>query len=131
MSAPITSVYAAVLGLLLLGLSGLVVVRRQSARVGLGSGSDEPLERAIRVQGNFCEYVPLALVLLLVAEVNGVGAPQLHVAGGALLLARLLHAAGLSLRSGPSPGRFWGTLLTWLVVVGLALVNIGAVVLSA
>ncbi len=38
-----------------------------------------------------------------------------------LLLARVLHAAGLSRSGGYSFGRFWGTALTWLVLLLMAL----------
>lgn len=124
MSPTITALYAGLLGLLYLALCGLVVSHRRRARVGLGTGGDTALERAIRVHGNFAEYAPLFLVLLLVAEMNG-GVPMLlHVTGAAFFLARIVHAAGLSRSSGISRGRFLGTLVTWAAILVLAVANI-------
>ena len=120
----VTAIYAAVLGLLLLALAARVTVRRREARVGLGTGGDSTLERAIRVHGNFTENVPLALVLLLAAELNGAPYALLHLCGLALVVGRVLHALGLSRQSGTSFGRFWGTLLTWLAILVLAVVDL-------
>jgi uncharacterized protein len=121
MFAPITAIYAALAGLMLLVLAGLVVKARWRYKTGLGTGSEPGMERAVRVHANFVEYVPLTLLLLLLAEVNGVAAWALHAAGAVLLTSRLLHAWGLSQTSGRSFGRFYGTLGTWLTLLGLAL----------
>jgi uncharacterized protein len=126
MSPTITALYAGLLALLYLALAGLVVAHRRRARVGLGTGSDTALERAVRVHGNFAEYTPLFLVLLLVAELSGIGAILLHVAGSAFFLARIGHAFGLSQSSGTSAGRFVGTLVTWIAILVLALASIWA-----
>jgi uncharacterized membrane protein YecN with MAPEG domain len=40
------------------------------------------------------------------------------------LLARVLHAVGLTLSSGRSPGRFSGVVTTWLVILALATGNL-------
>ena len=63
--------------------------------------------------------MPLLLVMLLVAENNGASVAMVHACGAGLLLARLLHAAGLSGSAGVSFGRFWGILLTWTVLLAL------------
>lgn len=117
--------YAGLLGLLLLGLSAQVVRLRLRHRVGLGTGGVEALERAIRVHGNFCEYVPLSLVLLaLLAAAGSVPAAVLHGLAGALVLGRILHAVGLSGSGGPSPARKLGTVLTWLVLLASGLLGL-------
>ena len=66
MPAPISATYAALCGLLLLALAALVVRARWKYRTGLGVGTEPGMERAVRVHANFVEYVPLALLLLLV-----------------------------------------------------------------
>lgn len=110
--------YAAALTLLLLALSLQVVRLRWRHRVGLGSGQVAELERAIRVQANFCEYVPLALLLLaLLAASGAASATLLHALATALLVGRVLHALGLGRSAGPSQARKIGTLLTWLVLL--------------
>lgn len=121
MNAPITALYAAAAGLLLLWLSWLVVRARWRYGTSLGTGTEPAMARMVRVHGNFVEYVPLALLLLLLAELNGLPALFLHVAGALLLASRMLHAWGLATASGRSFGRFYGTAGTWLVILALSL----------
>ena len=124
MSPTITALYGGLLAILYLVLAGRVVAERRRAKVGLGTGGDAALERAVRVHGNFAEYAPLFLLLLLLAELNGAATPLLHAFGAAFLLARIGHAQGLSGRSGVSRGRFFGTLVSWVALLALALVNL-------
>ena len=123
MSLTITALYASLAGLLLLFLSFRVVRWRRKLSVGLGDGGQENLLRAQRTQANFIEYVPIALILLAAAESQGLAGWLLQTAGAILMLARLLHAWGLSQSSGRSFGRYWGTLLTWVVILALSLAN--------
>jgi len=124
MPVPISAIYASVLAIVFVILSYRVARRRVSSQVGLGTGDNRELERLIRIQGNFAEYVPLALLLLVIYEMGGGPAWAIHLAGAALLIARLLHAAGLTRSSGRTTGRFTGIIATWLVILGLALVNL-------
>ncbi len=117
----ITGLYAALCALLILALSFRIVALRRRLKVGIGDGGDAGLARAIRAQANAIEYIPLLLLMLLVAENNGAGEVFLHAAGGGLVLARVLHAVGLSGSAGKSVGRFWGTLGTWILLLVLAL----------
>ncbi|NBB92632.1 MAG: hypothetical protein GVY32_05620 [Gammaproteobacteria bacterium] len=125
-----TMFYAGLLGLVLLALSARVVRLRRSLKVGIGSGGHEALDRAMRTQANFAEYVPLALLLLLLVESATAASPWVaHVLGSALLVGRVLHGfAGLNLDSGYSFGRFWGTLLTWLTMAATALMLVAIAV---
>ncbi len=119
-TGPVSFLYAGLLGLLLIGLSVQVVRARRRFRVGLGVGVEEGMQQAVRVQANFTEYVPFAVLLLVFAEVSGLSAAAVHGAGILLVLSRLLHAAGLSGSPGRSFGRFYGTAGTWLVIVALS-----------
>jgi uncharacterized membrane protein YecN with MAPEG domain len=116
----ITSVYAALCGLLVLVLAWRVVEVRRSAGVGLGDGGHEGLRRRIRAHANAVETIPIALILLALAEAGSTPTWALHLAGAALVISRVLHAQGLSATSGRSFGRFWGTLVSWLVILGLS-----------
>jgi uncharacterized membrane protein YecN with MAPEG domain len=120
MKTSVTALYAALAGFMVLGLAGLVVRARWRYGTSLGIGTEPGMERAVRVHANFIEYVPLALLLLLVAELNGISASLLHAAGILLLVSRTLHAYGLSQRSGRSFGRFYGTAGTWLTLLLLS-----------
>jgi len=93
---PHTAVYAALLALLFLGLSVRVIRLRQAFQVALGDAGEKSLKRAIRVQANFTEYVPLCLLLLYFVESGQAPAALMHGLGVALLMGRSLHAFGVS-----------------------------------
>jgi len=122
--APVTTLYVSLSALLLLVLSYKVVRFRQTLHVSLGDGGHSELDRAIRVQANFVEYVPIALLLMFLAELNAMNPWLLHLAGGSLFVARVLHAWGLGSKSGTSFGRFYGILITWIVLLCMALANL-------
>ncbi|WP_274620662.1 MAPEG family protein [Colwellia maritima] len=61
----ITAFYASLLTLLYIGLSFNVIRLRFKLKVGVGDGGQEQLTKAIRIHGNFSEYMPLALILLV------------------------------------------------------------------
>lgn len=124
MQLAITPLYAALCGLILMYVSMRIPPMRRKLSVGLGTGSHEALERAIRVQGNFIEYVPMALILLAFSEAGGAAQISVHVVGGALVAGRVLHAYGLGQSAGVTPGRFIGTMLTWIVIIVLSIENL-------
>jgi uncharacterized membrane protein YecN with MAPEG domain len=122
----ISALYTGVYALLLVALAVLVSRRRRHMGIGLGAGGDAQLERAIRVHANAVEWGLPVLLLLLVAEENRASPLLLHVCGIAFILARVMHAAGLSRSSGHSVGRLAGIGLTWVVLVVLAVWNVVA-----
>jgi uncharacterized membrane protein YecN with MAPEG domain len=124
MPFPVTSLYAALLGLLLILLSDLVSRTRRKHRVSVGHGDDPMLERTMRAHGNFVEYVPFGLILLLLLEVNAAPGWALHTFGLMLLVGRALHAYGMISPDGVLSGRYWGTALTWLMILGSSLANL-------
>lgn len=118
MTAPTVSpLYAAVLALVFVALSMRVIERRRAARVSLGDGGDAELQRAIRAHANFAEYVPLALILLVLLESSRFSLYLVHALGVALLVGRLLHAYALAFRAHFPAGRVIGTALTFGVLV--------------
>lgn len=124
MQAPVTALYASLSALLIVVLGMLVVRQRIRTRTSLGTGETPALECAVRAHANTIEYVPIALLLMLIAELNHGPALMLHRYGIALIAARLVHACGISLTPKPNLGRLVGTALTWMVIVGLAAVDI-------
>lgn len=120
----ITLLYASILGLLLIGLSGRVIYLRRAYRVGIGAAEHRDLERAIRAHGNLIEYSPLALVIMMLLEQNGAPTWQLHALGATLVVSRHLHAWSLSRRGGPSRGRMLGTSGTLLVILAAAALGV-------
>ena len=119
-AGPVSFLYAGLLGLLLIALSTQVVLARRRYRVRLGAGTEEGMQQAVRVQANFVEYVPFAVLLLVLAELTGLPGPAVHGAGLLLVASRILHAVGLSRSPGVSFGRFYGTAGTWLTIIALS-----------
>lgn len=119
-----TLLYAGILGLMYLFLTWRVVRMRIRHGIGIGDGGRDDLARAIRVHANFGEYVPLILVIVALTEMAGAGAVLVHILGGGLVLARLLHAWGLTASSGTSPGRASGAALTLALLAAASLTAI-------
>ena len=114
----ITPLYAGLLAILYLALSYRVVQGRQVVDgPGLGDGGDASMLRRIRGHANFAEYVPIILVLLAMLELGAWPAWLLHGLGAALLIARLLHGYALSYSDHFQFGRFWGTLITFVLLL--------------
>ena len=113
----ITALYAGLLALLYLGISGWVIRVRVQQKVYAGDKGDPVMANAMRLHANFAEYVPLALILLLLAEMQGAPALALHGLGAALLLARIMHALGMASQPHKSPLRGGGAVLTFGVLL--------------
>ena len=126
----ITALYASLLTLLFLGLSFNIIRLRRKLRVGVGDNGELILSKAIRVHGNFSEYMPLALILLACYEVSGANTLWLHGLGATLVIGRILHAIGLSKSIGTSSQRFFGMISTFLVLLILAIENIGIFIMA-
>ena len=121
---PITAFYGGLLGITFMYLLILVIQGRRSGKISLGDGGDNHFLGVIRAHANFAEYVPLILVLMLVAEINQAHVAVLHSAGVALLIGRSVHAYGLKHHSGASWQRVSGMLLTFIALIGLSIQNI-------
>ena len=65
MTLPITTFLAGIMGLLLVVLSARVISARWAES---GDGGSGIIERRMRGQANFTEYVPVALVLFALLE---------------------------------------------------------------
>ena len=117
----VTSIYAGLLALMMVFLAAMVVRLRGKHRVTLQDGGNPDMMRGIRVFGNFAEYVPMALVLMMLAESAGTPSWALHGLGVALIVGRVAHALGLRHDRGTTPGRFVGMNLTWGVIVSAGL----------
>lgn len=96
MMLSVTPVYAGLFTLFFVFLSLRVALLRRAAQVSLGDGGSQQLAHRVRVHGNFIEYVPLALILMALAEIQGQPAWSLHLIGAGMAVGRLLHAYGLS-----------------------------------
>jgi len=101
-----------------------VVIFRKKFRVGYGDSEKEPLKMAISAHSNAVENIPLALVMMLLLELNSANSALLITFGGVLLFARIIHAKGLSQSVGVSFGRTYGTMISWISVIAMAVFNL-------
>jgi len=120
----ITAFYAALLALLFIFLCRNVIVCRRKHRIPIGDQGQSELLRRIRVQANFAEYTPLALILLGLAEAQGLVPWLLHILGLAFLAGRLLHAFGVSRTPENYAFRTTGMVLTFFVLAVCAFANL-------
>ena len=115
----ITALYGALNAIFNIFLANRVSSLRSKHGVSLGMTDEGPLLVAIRAHSNNAEFMPLALVLMLLAELCGGHSAVLHAFGGILLLARVAHAYGLAGKP-HNPFRYWGTALTWVGIVAMS-----------
>ena len=118
---PITALYGGLLVPLFIWLSVRVIGVRRSARVSVGDGGDKGLARRMRVHANFAEYVPLALLLMALAESLRTDPRLLHGLGIVLLAGRVAHAFGMSQAPDNFRLRAAGVIATFLVLIAGAL----------
>lgn len=91
-----TSIYAVTLVWLFLFLSVRTLLTRRKLKIGIGTGDNIEMTRAMRVHANFSEYVPLALLLMLMIELTDISELWVHLVGVPLLVGRLVHAYGVA-----------------------------------
>lgn len=113
----VTSLFAALLTILYIVLSFRIIRLRWVERVGIGTGTSQPLEVAVRIHGNFAEYVPLGLILIGLMEMSGAPMWVLYSMGGLLFVARIFHAIGLTKSVGVSIYRTIGVLGTFAMLI--------------
>ena len=120
---PVTSIIAALAAILYIALAMRVIGVRRSNKVSLGDAANKTLETRIRQHGNFNEYVPLALILMAIAELQNAPRLLVIVLGLAILGGRLAHVYGLE-NMHNAVGRklrTYGMLSTFLSLVVLSL----------
>ena len=120
----VTSIIASVLTLVFIRLSFAVIRLRRANRIGLGSGGSEELERAIRAQGNFAEYVPFGLILMACLELNGAPGWLIGIPGITLVTGRLIHAKGINEPPPNFRNRVLGMIFTINTLIALAVLNL-------
>jgi uncharacterized membrane protein YecN with MAPEG domain len=113
----ITALYAGLLGLMAIAIAFRAGSLRTKLNVPVGDGGHPELLVAMRRHANFVEFVPLALILIGLLEMNGVGALAIHLFGGGLVLFRICHAVGINAESTRSVARGIGAGGSTLVIV--------------
>ena len=124
MPVSITALYAGILALIVIALAINVTLHRVKLRVPLGDGGNAEMRRMIRLHGNAAEYIPLAIVLMAIYELNGGAHTALHAIGIALIVARVTQTWGMWATDMTNIGRQIGQSLTWLSLIALAVLNL-------
>ena len=121
---PITTFYALPLAIIFLALFMNVTMSRSKLNQSIGDGGHVELHERIRKHGNFVEWVPMVMILMVLAEANGTGSLWLHAAGLLLTIGRILHPLGLRANVATHPlriaGNMGGILATVILVISLA-----------
>ena len=120
----VTSIIASLLTVIFIRLSFAVIRLRRKNKVGLGSGGHDDLERAIRAQGNFAEYVPFGIILIACLELNGAPWWLVALPGIALIIGRLIHAAGINMPPPNFSKRVMGMKFTFSTLIVLVILNL-------
>ncbi len=101
MDIHVTLLFAAIFGILHVIFTLRVGGYRFRSGISLGDGGDKELLNRIRAHGNFTENVPIALLLLLLNDLNGLADGTLMLLGSILLVSRLVHYLMIVTRSLP------------------------------
>ena len=120
MVLPITLTIAGAAALVNIWLMIRVGQVRTSEEVSVGDGGNDKVVRRMRAHANFGESTPLVLVLMAFVEMATGSAVWLWVVGGLFVLGRVAHGLGMD-DGGFAKGRFLGTIVSMLTMLGLAI----------
>lgn len=114
----ITALYAGLLGLLSIVI-GFAVGRMRGGEggVSIGDGGRHDVLVGMRRHANFAEWTPMALLLILLLELNRAPDGAIHGLGAALVLARAAHAYGMRADGSNGVFRAAGAATTALVTL--------------
>ncbi len=124
---PITSITAAFLAVLFVGMSLWVISLRRKEHISIGHNGTEQFQRAARAHANFAEYTPLFLILLFLAERTQTSLVALSSIAGVYVAGRILHLIGFGVL-GRGPGRVLGMIATNTTLLLLAFMLIYTVI---
>ena len=122
----ITALYAGILGLMSIAIAFQAGRMRGQTGISIGDGGNTELLLAMRRHANFIEFVPLALVLIGLLELNGAPPAAIHGLGIGLVVTRGCHAVGLKADTVQGPLRAIGAAGSTLVI---AVASIWAIVI--
>ncbi len=116
---PITSITAVLAGVIILLLTIKVIQFRRRDGVVMGDGDSRSMAKAIRGHANAVEQLPIALILMGLAEVQDGDRFMLILCATALIVGRILHGVYFAHDGVNWRFRFFGMALTLLAQIGL------------
>ncbi len=123
-----TALYASILAGLICKLSLNVIKARRSNKVLYADGDCHELIIARTAQSNAVDYIPMAILLLLLLELNGGHVLLVNAIGIIFVIGRFIHAKGIV--SENLKGRVLGMQITINLFIALIVSNIGYLVYS-
>jgi uncharacterized protein len=93
----VTPLYAAIAALFYIVLTVRVIGARTKHKVILLDSGVDAVSREVRAHGNFSEYVPFIMLLMVLAELQGTHALIIHAIGAVTLIGRAFHYYGLTI----------------------------------
>lgn len=115
---PVALTTAAACALINFWLAARILNIRMKQRIAHGDGGDSRLAARMRAHANFAEYTPIVLILIALIELAVGTNLWLWLAGGAYVVARILHPIGMD---GWMPARQAGTVGTFTAMILLAI----------
>ena len=117
----ITLLYTSLITIFAIFLALRNGVIRGKTKTMLGDGGSSELLQSMRAHGNLMEHAPIALILLLLLEMQGVADWKLHLIGSSFFLCRILHAYGITISRESTPYRVVGALGSWVLMMGMSI----------
>ncbi|MFT5116886.1 MAG: putative membrane protein YecN with MAPEG domain [Kiritimatiellia bacterium] len=117
-----SSLYAAILGLLICCLALKVIAVRRKNKILYADGGVTELQIARSAHSNATEYIPISVLLLFALEYSGGHTLVIHCFGLAVVVGRLIHCRGILLEK--LKGRVLGMKITLFSIIGLSVLNI-------
>lgn len=121
---PVSLTFAGAFALLNLWLAFRVSGARMSSKVMVGDGDDPGLRGRMRAHANFVEYTPFVMILIALIEIVGGNKTWLWGIGIVYVIGRIAHAFGMDKQTMPNIPRAAGAMVTWAVLLGLAIWSI-------
>lgn len=112
-----TGIWISLFIFLYIFLAYRVIMLRRGSQIGLGTGENKDLLKAVRIHGNYSEYIPLLILAISILEMRGLRTPFIHLMFAAGFLGRLMILQGISKSVGFSYGRFIGNAMTFVVLL--------------
>lgn len=125
LSIAIVGLYVGLNALILIWLSTSTIRLRGKYKISIGDGDNKHIFRIMRGHANAVENMCVVLFLLLIMAAIGTPVLVLHGFGLVFTFARLIHAWHFIQDDAPRWQRYYGTLLTLIVTLVLALGVIG------
>ena len=120
----ITLLYTSLITIFAIFLALRNGVIRGKTKTMLGDGGSSELLQSMRAHGNLMEHAPIALIPLLLLEMQGVVDWKLHLIGSTFFLCRILHAYGITISRESTPYRVVGALGSWVLMMGMSIYGI-------